>query len=69
MVRRRLHVTFAILLLALLLGVRLHFVIIVCIHQRAPHRRHASPVPPATRGCTVLGHLRLPPGSGGHSDV
>ena len=45
--RRRLHITVAIRVLALMLGVRLHFVIVVCIHQRAPHRRHASSVPPA----------------------
>lgn len=53
MLRRRLHITSAILFLALL-RVCLHFVIIICIHQRAPHRRHAASVPPATRDCTVL---------------
>lgn len=54
MFRRRLHITITILSLAVL-GVRLHFVIIVCIHQCAAHRRHPSPIPPDTRYCTLLG--------------
>ena len=53
-VRRRLHITITVLFLALVLGVCLHFVIVICIHQRAPHWRHAASVPPATRECTVL---------------
>ena len=53
MLRRRLHITVAILVLALMLGVCLHFVIVICIHQRAPHRRHASSVPPANKNVAL----------------